>query len=668
MFRTITVNGTVENTGENDNATIFLNDSNRGATIIVGASGIVRGTTASPYGNAMWLSQGADILELHPGATVTGYVDGNNGIDTLRFGGAGAGTFDLANMSPDNLWNAQYRNFDLFEKTGTSTWTLVGNTPVVMPMFVNGGTLLVNGAMTSSAFTVSAGGTLGGTGSVGTTVISGGTLAPGNSIGTLTVNGNLTFGAGSTYAVEVSPNSTDRTDVIGTADLSGGTVSATYEPGQYVAREHVIVNATGGLQNTTFAGLTGSTPSGIAQRLRYDANNAYLVIDRVAQGATLNQRAVADAINDYFIANGGVPGAFVGLSPEQLAMLSGETGSAGGQAAIMAAGAFADQMSEPQLGSEDGGDREPMAYNETSDGGRHAVQAQIARRFEAGFPSTTPAAHSSNMSAWGSVVGGGMWIAGNSAAGSQNLSSGAVGLMSGIDYTSGGTSMGVALGGSWANFSLDGGRGGGRVGTFSAGVRATHDFGNFYVAGLAAYGYHYIDTSRNVGGVSYEGQLNGHSFTGRAEGGYRHRTDIVDVLPYAAFQLAALTTPGYSETGGGPFALSYAARTNTDTRAEFGMRLSKSFTSETGTVTSLTGHVAWAQAFSPQPAITAGFVALPGTSFATQGAVRPSGTALVSLGVNRAFSNGVSVGVLADGEFGAGFTRVSGKARLSLSW
>ena len=54
-----------------------------------------------------------------------------------------------------------------------------------------------------------------------TTIISGGALAPGNSIGTLTVNGSLTFNGGATYAVEVSPTAADRTNVSGTATLTG---------------------------------------------------------------------------------------------------------------------------------------------------------------------------------------------------------------------------------------------------------------------------------------------------------------------------------------------------------------------------------------------------------------------------------------------------------------
>ncbi len=73
-----------------------------------------------------------------------------------------------------------------------------------MPWNVQQGTLLVDGSLTNSPFTVT-GGTLGGTGTIGSlNVQSGGIVAPGHSIGTLNVNGNTAFVAGSLYRVEVN--------------------------------------------------------------------------------------------------------------------------------------------------------------------------------------------------------------------------------------------------------------------------------------------------------------------------------------------------------------------------------------------------------------------------------------------------------------------------------
>ncbi len=170
---------------------------------------------------------------------------------------------------------AQYRGFQSFDKTGTSTWTLTGTATFAGPVSVDAGTLSVNGDFSSSILTtVNAGGTLGGNGFVGATQINaGGTLAPGNSIGLLTVQGNLLFMPGATYAVEVSPANADRTNVIGTATLGGATVNASFAAGTDVAKQYTILNATVGVTGT-FSGLVNSNlPSGFTSSLSYDADN-----------------------------------------------------------------------------------------------------------------------------------------------------------------------------------------------------------------------------------------------------------------------------------------------------------------------------------------------------------------------------------------------------------
>ena len=65
---------------------------------------------------------------------------------------------------------AQYQGFGTFNKIDSSVWTLTGTSTFAGPVNVNGGTLAVNGDITSaSGVTVNAGGTLGGNGIVGNT-------------------------------------------------------------------------------------------------------------------------------------------------------------------------------------------------------------------------------------------------------------------------------------------------------------------------------------------------------------------------------------------------------------------------------------------------------------------------------------------------------------------
>ncbi|MGJ3627720.1 autotransporter outer membrane beta-barrel domain-containing protein [Sphingomonas sp. MMS24-JH45] len=166
---------------------------------------------------------------------------------------------------------------------------------------MSGGTLAVNGSIVSPV-TVASGGTLGGTGSVGTvTIASGGTYAPGNSIGTQTVNGNVTFAAGSIFQVEVNAaGAADRVNATGTATLSGGTVQVLAEAGSYARRtNYTILTAAGGV-NGRFANVT-SNFAFLTPLLGYSANSVTLSLARndlafSALASDRNQAAVANAI------------------------------------------------------------------------------------------------------------------------------------------------------------------------------------------------------------------------------------------------------------------------------------------------------------------------------------------------------------------------------------
>jgi fibronectin-binding autotransporter adhesin len=92
-------------------------------------------------------------------------------------------------------------------KSGTGTWTLSGNSTYTGTTAVLGGLLNVNGdnSAATGAVTV-AGGSLGGTGSLGgaITVGTGGAIVPGAGIGTLTGTQSVSFADGSTYVYEIN--------------------------------------------------------------------------------------------------------------------------------------------------------------------------------------------------------------------------------------------------------------------------------------------------------------------------------------------------------------------------------------------------------------------------------------------------------------------------------
>jgi T5SS/PEP-CTERM-associated repeat protein len=237
----------------------------------------------------------------------------------------------------------------------TAINTYTGNT------IVNGGTLLVNGSIASSALTtVNAGGTLGGTGFVGNTSISGGTLSPGNSVGAITIQGNLVLTAASTYMVEVSASGADRTNVTGTATLGGARVAVNFDGGSN--QRYTILNAAGGVTGT-FGSVAAN--NNVIATLSYDANDVFLNFESTLGAGTWlnpNQQAVAAAINTAFNTGSLLPtgfGSVFSLTGTNLAnalsQLTGEAATGTQQTTFDAMDKFISVMTDPFMGSRAGG-------------------------------------------------------------------------------------------------------------------------------------------------------------------------------------------------------------------------------------------------------------------------------------------------------------------------
>jgi len=179
------------------------------------------------------------------------------------------------------------------------TETLTGTNTYTGATTVNGGTLLVHGSIASSSgATANSGATVGGLGTLSSTTINGGILSPGPPIGTLNVQGTLGFSPTSTYLVDISPTISDRTNVTGTATLTG-TARVVAQPGTYPRNStYTILTAAGGLSGT-FSDLTFASDF-LCACLSYDANNVYLHITSTGLtfagvGQTPNQVATGAA-------------------------------------------------------------------------------------------------------------------------------------------------------------------------------------------------------------------------------------------------------------------------------------------------------------------------------------------------------------------------------------
>lgn len=191
-------------------------------------------------------------LELQAGSTINGNVIGNATLDdTLRIGGAGTDTFDVASIGVA----AQYRNFDIFEKTGTGTWLLDGVGTATTDWTVSDGTLLIGDDATDSVTgDITNLATLGGSGTI---------------FGNVTNSGTIVAGSGATGALTISGDYTGNNGVLDIQSVLGGDTSATSQlvvTGNTAGTTTVRVTNAGGAGAQTVEGIkiidVGGTSAG----------------------------------------------------------------------------------------------------------------------------------------------------------------------------------------------------------------------------------------------------------------------------------------------------------------------------------------------------------------------------------------------------------------------
>jgi autotransporter-associated beta strand protein len=633
--------------------TLILTGSNNytgGTSIVSGTLQIGNGgTSGSILGNVV--NDGLLAINRSDAYSFTGAISGNGGLAQI-----GSGTTTLTNTN---------------SYTGATS--------------VDAGTLLVTGSIASSSATVNAGGILGGTGILGNTLINGGTLSPGTSIGTITITGNLTFVGPGTYLVEVSPGSADRTNVSGTAALAG-TLRAVGTGGTYVlGQQYTVLTSTGGVSGTFALDVTGDF--GVVQpRLVQDLNNVYLVLDARAlapmlpPGTGSNQRNVAGVI-DSIIAAGQAPVDFGALFnvpggglPAALSQLTGEIGTGGPRAGLLAMSQFLGAMLDPfandRTGLSAGAGAAPLGFAPERPALPEAVSAFAA-------VDRAPRRHDRRWTAWGAVFGGRTTANGDAATGSHFADAHTGNVAGGFDVRlSPDAVLGVALAGGTATFGLSDGLGGGNGNIYQAGFYGAARFGETYVAAAAALSRADLATDRIVALPGAANRLTAdfaaHGLGGRIEAGRRFAVvgDVV-VTPYAALQGQSFRTPSYSErvaSGSTAFALNYDAQTTMRARSELGAGVDGRVAGDAGYRLSLFGRAAWAHEFSRDASLAAAFQAVPALGFTVEGARPAADAALITAGGELAFANGVGLRARFDGLFASGASTYAGTGTFRVAW
>jgi autotransporter-associated beta strand protein len=615
----------------------------------------------SLWGRGAWLLY--DVTAYFPSALV------------LRFGLA-----DNDSAPPDSiLTNGDYASRNL-EKVGTGTLTIDGTTSYSGTTSVLGGRLIANGNLTSSsALFVDAPGTLAGTGIVPTTTVSG-VLAPGNPTGNLTVAGNLTFNPGSAYQVALAGTSVAaRANVTGAAALAG-TVEASFS-GAGLARSYTILSAAGGLSGS-FQGLASSGLPGFFETgLGYSTTDVTLNLQSAMAGTPGlggDQISVARVLDSAFNAGpgwGAMPALFglsTGQLPAALSMLSGDNASVGQSMEIAAGNQFVTLLGN-RAGTVPGGVG-PGAGQTVAVGAQASAAAPCGESF-CELPR--------DWSAWAAGFGGGQWLSADPLAGSsaaqQSTGGGAVGIDYHIDAD---TRAGFGAGFSESSYWVSGTGALGRATGAHFGLYGRHDWRGFYLAAAVAYSHFDGNATRPITGIgnteTARSYASSHELGGRLEVG--HPFDVatfpdgrVGITPLVALQPTQLWTPGTAETSvtqsGAPgvFALDYRPAATTSLPLFVGAQLDLQRPID-GRPLEASLRASWVHEFMTSRGVTAGFTALPGTSFIVDGARAASDAARLDLGLSYALGERTSLFASASAELSGRSQSIAGTAGVKFSW
>ncbi len=423
------------------------------------------------------------------------------------------------------------------------------------------------GTASTATFTLESGSVLGGTATIGALTVNAGAIAaPGYSPGTFTVNGAVAFNAGSTYAVDVTPDGQhDLITATGPVTVSSQAQVAVHAtPGRYAPNSTYAILTTTATVTGRFAGVT-SDYAFLKPTLSYDAQNVYLGLSynerRFTDFArTRNQYALATAAQELGMGHR-VFDTLLTLPEGQVARafdrLDGE-GHASLNTVIQQQSAFLRDAVGSRLRQAGSGDDAL---------GRAAQAAGPATQSVDGDPSRT---------LWAQAYGGFGRRQGDGNAGA--IASSAGGMLAGLDVALGDAIRVGVLGGLGRSSADVPSRDTSAIfADYDVGLYGSGRFGALTVRGGFAQSWHEVSARRSVTIPSYTGSETAHYTVSNQQVFAEIATDVrvasTTVQPFAGLSYVSLDGHRVTEQGSADAALSGTVRAQGVTYTSVGARV-----------------------------------------------------------------------------------------------
>ncbi|MDY0263321.1 autotransporter domain-containing protein [Syntrophotalea acetylenica] len=492
---------------------------------------------------------------------------------------------------------------------------------------ISSGVLRIDGVFRNFTTYVNTGGTLAGSGWVGSVLVNGGTVAPGSSIGTLNVSGSVDFSGGGTYAVEVdAAGDADRISATGAATLDGGTLRVMPLPGVYSGNTEYTILTADSIDGTL--ALASPSLAFCDFALAYTATEATLSLMRRpfdAIGGTPNQRAVGAALNSLETtgASGmdGLFAALLALESETGALfaynaLSGIQHAHAQTLALEAGRQFRNLLNERLSagGAVNADTRQVLLADASSDRGLLATTTSRSQSVSAGPEGTDKGSH--------------LWVRGLGGYGDINRSSEA----SGADYHTSGAALGVdrmlandlTLGAAfgYVNTDADTADGGLDIDSWQLALYSGWIPGPYYLRGMASAGLHRIGAKRQVAFGSFDqtasASYDSVTWGADIEGGRAFDLGL-NIAPFAGLEYAHLRRESFIESGTDTAALDVKTEKQMSLRSRLGVRLDKEYVIR-GMIIAPSLESAWVHEFADELArIDARFAGSATVSFDIEG-------------------------------------------------